>query len=222
MADGCIYCSVDTGGNHQTHCPLAFQPPTGIGRITPGRTPAKLPKMDYKIHPLMGSGYKDGFKAGEKQARAEVLATQREYLDRYQKFTELPEELWPYVEQVNKIVTEIRTLVLEVQPAAKDLEAFEKRVRQESYGAARILWVAGICDLLKMPKPRPDESGLEWLLREGNRALEALLRETELKGYVHGCKVGDGLREPRRSRLRKSEVAGAEAELEKARAEGKV
>ncbi|KKM90360.1 hypothetical protein LCGC14_1239260, partial [marine sediment metagenome] len=33
--------------------------------------------------------------AAEKQRGAEVLATQREYLDRYQKFTELPEELRP-------------------------------------------------------------------------------------------------------------------------------
>ena len=69
-----------------------------------------------------------------------------------------------------------------VQPAAKDLEEFEERVQQESYGAARILWVAGICDLLKIPKPKADESGLGWLLREGNRALEELLREAELKG----------------------------------------
>jgi len=30
-----------------------------------------LPKMDYKIHPLMGSGYENGLKQG----RAEVLAT---------------------------------------------------------------------------------------------------------------------------------------------------
>ena len=65
-----------------------------------------------------------------------------------------------------------------------DLEAFEKRVQRESYGAARILWTAGICDLLKIPKPKPDESGLEWVLREGSRALEALLREAELKGRI--------------------------------------
>jgi len=70
--------------------------------------------------------------AAEKQRGAEVLATQREYLDRYQKFTELPEELRPYVEQVNKIVTEIRALVLGVQPAASHLEELLEEARRQT------------------------------------------------------------------------------------------
>ena len=33
-----------------------------------------LPKMGNAVHPLMGSGYNEGFKAGQKQSRAEMLA----------------------------------------------------------------------------------------------------------------------------------------------------
>ena len=71
---------------------------------------------------------KNSIHDAEKQARAEVLASQRAALNHYQKSTELPQELWPHVEQVNKIVAEIRAL-LEVQPAAK---ALEELLRQES------------------------------------------------------------------------------------------
>ena len=42
-----------------------------------------------------------------------------------------------------------------------------------------------------MPKPKPDESGLEWVLREGSRALEALLREVELKGLKFAHNLSD-------------------------------
>jgi hypothetical protein len=105
----------------------------------------------------------------------------------------------------------------ELQPAASALEEYEKRVQWESYGAARILWVAGICDLLKIPKPKPDESGLKWLLREGSHALEALLREERLdeaKMWSSKC-LPDYPPQPATWGPQRID------ELEKARAEGK-
>ncbi|KKM02765.1 hypothetical protein LCGC14_1781190 [marine sediment metagenome] len=107
-----------------------------------------------------------------KQARAEVLASQREYLDRYQKFTELPEELRPYVEQVNKIVTEIRALALGVQPAAKDLEALLEQAHEAALPHAAVQLLKAITE--------GGDFAVDSPLAKVKQRVEALLREERL------------------------------------------
>ena len=163
----------------------------------------------------------------EKQARAEVLAASTRLHEAARWVLHVVAGVGkaggpPHFGEEFAAWKELQASVDKLQPAAKDLEEFKKRVQQESYGAARILWTAGICDLLKIPKPKPDESGLEWVLREGSRALEALLREAELKSWLEGHISGCNSCRSKRLWCEIAKEKEAElAELEKARAEGK-
>ena len=107
MADMCAYCSLDTGGNHETNCPLY---------------PGNNPKLNYSTHPLMGSGYDQGFKAGRKQGGAEVLAACAQ-----RGFDAAIEEGPPA--QVEDTAAYIRDEILKVQPAASDLEGLLREAR---------------------------------------------------------------------------------------------
>lgn len=88
-----------------------------------------VPKMDYQIHPLLGSGYDQGFKAGQRQARAEVLAACRSKVMvriHNAQCSGLPGD----IQDVNLLSLVLRDLV-RLQPAAKDLEELLEVARRK-------------------------------------------------------------------------------------------
>ena len=124
MADMCAYCSLDTGGNHETNCPLC---------------PGNNPKLNYSTHPLMGSGYDQGFKAGRKQGGAEELAACIKKIDpdwlieilrAYNDFAELDSSGTYPRNVVDEGIESLETLH-QLQPGAGALEALlrEERVK---------------------------------------------------------------------------------------------
>ena len=75
------------------------------------------------------------------------------------------------------------------------LDDTEHRVQRESYSVARSLWATGLCDLLKLSYPSPDASGLDWLFKEGTKALEAIRRDERRKVAVRLRHVAESYRE---------------------------
>ena len=180
-----------------------------------------LPKLDYQGHPLAGSGYNQGFKAGQKQARAEVLAACKNtieiFLQQLGRFAVLPSR---------KLLLDVLDAIEELQPAAKDLEALRLRSYRDGATGAAVWFVKLLHGHPEDPpqmgcKPEAIRDKLEKLLlkayNEGAFAatgrhaekLEELLREAEVKGirWAEGRDI--------------AQITAQLNELEKARAEGK-
>ena len=243
MADGCIYCSVDTGGNHEMKCPLRWQPLAGSN----SNWPAAAPKMDYQIHPLLGSGYDQGFKAGQKQGGAEVLAacqsTVEVFIQEIGKFSDefgkkRPFKTWDrddWEAAGLRLLTDVQDALEKVQPAAKDLEALRLRSYHDGATGAAVWFIKLLHGHPEDPpqmgcKPEAIRDKLEKLLlkafNEGAFAatsrrvekLEELLREVELKGLRF---AEDALHVAKNPFSWANKLCGRIGELEKARAEGK-